>query len=342
MNELALFAGAGGGILGGQLLGWTTVGAVEIEKYPREVLLQRQRDGILKPFPIWDDITTFDGRPWKGSVDIVTGGFPCQDISAAGKGVGITGERSGLWGEMARVINEIRPRFALVENSPMLTSRGLGTVLGNLAEMGYDARWCVLGADDIGARHRRKRIWILAYSKLYGLSGSEIRGSFEEAVRQQQEGEDRTQHTKGTSNISETKRNVGYSNQKRLEREERTGGLNKKGRKKQDGCTTEPSRISYWDTDPADIPDTISDSEGPSHREGVRRDQQREQEQDFSKGSEIRSDIRDSNRIGSAKPRMGRVAHGLPRRVDKLKALGNAQVPGVASTAFIILSGGLI
>ena len=168
MNELHLFSGAGGGILGGIISGHTTVCAVEIEDYPRKVLLQRQRDGLIPKFPIWDDITTFDGRPWKGRVDIVAGGFPCQDISAAGKGAGIDGERSGLWGEMARVVSEVRPKFVFVENSPMLTSRGLHRVLGDLSCLGYDARWCVLGADDAGARHRRKRIWILAYAKHSG------------------------------------------------------------------------------------------------------------------------------------------------------------------------------
>lgn len=162
MRELHLFAGAGGGILGGMLLGHTTVCAVEIEPYCRRVLLQRQRDGILPRFPIWDDITTFDAKPWRGRVDVVCGGFPCQDISAAGKGAGIDGARSGLWGHMARVVCEVRPRYVFVENSPMLTSRGLGRVLGDLASLGYDARWCVLGADDAGAPHRRKRIWILA------------------------------------------------------------------------------------------------------------------------------------------------------------------------------------
>jgi DNA (cytosine-5)-methyltransferase 1 len=162
MNELHLFAGAGGGILGGMLLGHTCVCAVEIEPYPRSVLLQRQRDGILPWFPIWDDVCTFDGRPWRGLVDVVCGGFPCQDISAAGKGAGITGERSGLWSEMARIIGEVRPRYAFVENSPMLTVRGLGVVLGDLAAMGYDARWGVLGAVDAGAPHKRERIWIVA------------------------------------------------------------------------------------------------------------------------------------------------------------------------------------
>ena len=165
MNELALFAGAGGGILGGLLHGWRTVAAVEIEDYPRRVLLQRQADGILPRFPIWDDVRTFDGKPWRGKVDVISGGFPCQDISSAGKGAGIDGARSGLWSEMARIIREVRPRFVFVENSPMLTVRGLGVVLGDLAALGYDARWGVLGARDVGAPHKRDRMWVLAYAK---------------------------------------------------------------------------------------------------------------------------------------------------------------------------------
>lgn len=177
MNELALFAGAGGGILGGKLLGWRTVCAVEWEPYPASVLCARQNDGLLPPFPIWDDVQTFDGKPWAGIVDVVSGGFPCQDISAAGKGAGIDGERSGMWREMARIIHEVRPRYAFVENSPMLTSRGLGTVLGDLAAMGFDARWGVLGAADVGANHQRDRIWIvgkLAHpKKLLGNGGND-------------------------------------------------------------------------------------------------------------------------------------------------------------------------
>ena len=163
MNELHLFAGGGGGILGGILLGHEPVCAVELEPYARKILLQRQRDGILPHFPIWDDVTTFDGKPWRGIVDVVCGGFPCQDVSCANpNGKGIDGERSGLWAEMLRIAGEIRPRYIFVENSPMLTIRGLGRVLGDLAAMGYDAAWCVLGAADAGAPHLRERIWILA------------------------------------------------------------------------------------------------------------------------------------------------------------------------------------
>ena len=174
MNELALFAGAGGGILAGHMLGWRTVCAVEIEDYPRRVLLQRQADGFLPRFPIWDDVCTFDGRPWRGKVQVISGGFPCTDISAAGKGAGIDGEDSGLWGEMARIICEVQPRYVFVENSPMLTSRGLGRVLGDLASMGFDAKWGVLGASEVGAKHKRDRIWIVGNSNNQpGLQASE-------------------------------------------------------------------------------------------------------------------------------------------------------------------------
>ena len=162
MNELALFAGAGGGILGGKLLGWRTVCAVECDAYAAALLAQRQNDGCLEPFPIWSDVETFDGKPWEGIVDVVSGGFPCQDISCAGNGEGLSGKRSGLWSEMARIVGEIRPKYIIVENSPMLTIRGFGTVLGDLAEMGFNARWGVLGADAAGLPHRRARIWVVA------------------------------------------------------------------------------------------------------------------------------------------------------------------------------------
>ncbi|WP_443115468.1 DNA cytosine methyltransferase [Herbaspirillum seropedicae] len=164
MNELALFAGAGGGILAGKLLGWRTVCAVEINPYRARRLMQRQNEGHLSPFPIWDDVRTFDGRPWRGVVDVVSGGFPCTDISPAGKKVGISGEASGLWVEMARIVRQVRPRYVFVENSSALLHRGIDRVLGDLAAMGFDAAWGVLGSDDIGADHQRERTWILADS----------------------------------------------------------------------------------------------------------------------------------------------------------------------------------
>lgn len=162
MNELACFAGFGGGLLASELLGWRTICAVERDAYAASILVQRQNDGILRPFPIWPDIRDFDGRPWRGIADVVSGGFPCVDISIAGTGAGIDGEDSGLWREMARVIGEVRPRFAFVENSPLLVGRGLARILGDLADMGFDAVWGCVGAHHLSAPHKRERIWIVA------------------------------------------------------------------------------------------------------------------------------------------------------------------------------------
>ncbi len=161
VRELALFAGAGGGILGGKLLGWRTVCAVEIDAYARSVLLARQGDGWLDKFPIWDDVCTFDGRPWRGRVDVISGGFPCVDVSPAGKREGINGERSGLWWEMLRVVREVLPKHVFVENSAGLLARGMGEVLGGLAESGYDCRWDCIPASAVGAPHLRDRVFIV-------------------------------------------------------------------------------------------------------------------------------------------------------------------------------------
>lgn len=194
MYELELFAGAGGGILGKNLLGHTTVGAVEIEPYCRKVLLQHQRDLCCPMFPIWDDVQTFRiDNPecsayieWLASIRdklTVSGGFPCQDISSSGKGRGIAGKKSGLWFEMARIIREIRPAAVFVENSPMLATRGLEQVLASLAEMGYDAKWCVLGAGHLGYPIKRDRLWILGKHQSHNGrlddAGDQQRGSSE-------------------------------------------------------------------------------------------------------------------------------------------------------------------
>lgn len=165
MNELALFAGAGGGILGGKLLGWRTVCAVEFNQHAASVLLARQNDRCLAPFPIWDDVQTFNGKPWRGIVDVVSGGFPCQDISAQGKRAGINGKKSGMWKHMARIIGEVRPKYAFIENSPELIAAGLDSVLCDLAAMGFDAQWGNLPAAALGAPHLRDRVWIVANPK---------------------------------------------------------------------------------------------------------------------------------------------------------------------------------
>lgn len=167
IRELALFAGAGGGILGGKLLGWRTVCAVERDAYAAGVLVARQNDGYLDPFPIWDDVRTFDGRTWRGRIDVVSGGFPCQDISSArgGKRAGLAGDKSGLWRHMLRIIGESAPALVFAENSPMLRTNGLRTILNELAALGYHAAWGVYSAADVGARHERERLWIVGANR---------------------------------------------------------------------------------------------------------------------------------------------------------------------------------
>jgi len=169
MNELALFAGHGGGILGSKLLpGWRIVGAVELNDYARRVLMARQDDGTIEPFPIWDDIVTFDGKPWRGLVDRVSGGFPCVGISPErnnarfGKPVGLADPKSGLVEHQLRIIGEVEPWSVGMENHPNITKRGLGTILARLAEMGFDAEWGVISAQTVGAPHERERLWIEA------------------------------------------------------------------------------------------------------------------------------------------------------------------------------------
>ena len=272
MNELALFAGAGGGILGTHLLGWRPVAAVEIEDYPRRVLLQRQADGILPRFPIWDDVSTFDGTPWRGKVDVVTGGFPCQDISAAGKGAGIEGERSGLWGEMARIINEVRPRYVFAENSPLLVSRGLTTVLRDLAQMGYDARWGVVGAHHIAAPHKRDRIWILA-------TDSRLKRARPMQGVQSKCTQPIGSHLTDTRSLRPTRKNFSDSSVRRYITSEKKIPTGR-------NCTVYKN---WWATEPD----------------------------------------------------LGRVANGVVHRVDRLKAIGNGQVPAVVRLAWNILSEGI-
>ena len=160
LNELGLFAGINGIGLGLERAGLSHPACfVEFDSYAQKVLAKRYPE-----VPIWDDVRTFDGKPWKGHIDIISGGFPCQDISVAGKGKGIQeGTRSGLWLEFKRIISEVRPRFAVIENVPMLTVRGGTGVIADLAEIGYNAEWSVISAKGVGGCHLRKRMFIVAY-----------------------------------------------------------------------------------------------------------------------------------------------------------------------------------
>ena len=289
LNELALFAGAGGGILGGHLLGWRTVCAVEWEQYPASVLCARQNDGLLPPFPIWDDVQTFDGKPWRGIVDVVSGGFPCQDISVAGNGDGLDGERSGMWREMARIIGEVRPRFAFVENSPMLVTRGLERVLADLTAMGYDSRWGVISAADIGARHKRERIWIVAYANSHKHLKQKPRsdGTQNQMEREFWKENSSTRQPSGTNNVV----------------------------RKNSLCGHEKT-------------DNVGDAQSTGFTPCLEGQRQ---------GESWRASI-GSAQWWEVEPPVDRVADGMVDRVDRLKAIGNGQVPLCAATAWRILN----
>lgn len=259
LNELHLFAGIGGGILAGELLGHTAVGAVEVNPHCRSVLRRHYPN-----LPIHDDIRQFDATPYKGRVDIVAGGFPCQDISAAGKGRGLKGSRSGLWFEMLRVVRQVEPLHVFVENSPLLRTRGLDTVLAGLAELGFDAEWDTLSAQDVGAPHLRKRLWLLA-----------------------------------THPDADRRRRAS-------ERQPQQAGKQGAHRRVLDGLRAQP------------LP--FAGSPGLPLREG--------QEAQWAHAAAAGS------AWWSREPDVVRVADGSPRRVERLTALGNAQVPLQAAYAF--------
>lgn len=163
MNELALFAGAGGGILASVLLRHNIVCAVERDEFCQSILVQRQNDGSIPVFPIWDDIRTFDGKPFVGSVDLVSGGFPCQAFSTAARGKNIAGK--DLWGEMHRVILQCRAPWVFAEN---VSERAILQAERALTTDGYACARLKLSAADLGADHIRPRYWLLAYSNMYG------------------------------------------------------------------------------------------------------------------------------------------------------------------------------
>jgi len=157
IKVIDLFSGIGGFSLGLERAGgFETIQFVEQDAKARQVL-SKHWPGV----PQHDDIRTY--QPEEGSADLVCGGFPCQDISSAGRGVGIVGERSGLWSEMARVIGAVRPKWVIAENVSALRSRGLALVLQDLCSLGYDAEWHCIPASAIGAPHRRDRVWVIAY-----------------------------------------------------------------------------------------------------------------------------------------------------------------------------------
>jgi DNA (cytosine-5)-methyltransferase 1 len=165
MRELSLFSGIGGGLLGTKILGWRSVGYVEWNDYCQRVLRQRIIDGHLPEAPIYGDIRTFISEGYAGAyqglVDVITAGFPCQPFSVAGKQLGVEDPRN-MWPQTIECIRLVRPKYCLLENvSGLLAGGYLGTILGELAESGFDAGWRVLSAAEVGAPHKRDRLWIV-------------------------------------------------------------------------------------------------------------------------------------------------------------------------------------
>ena len=168
MRELSLFTGAGGGLLGTHLLGWKPCGYVEWNEYCQRVIAARIADGYLPVAPIFTDVREFvqsgAAEQYQGVADVVSAGFPCQPFSVAGKQLAAGDERN-MWPATREVIRRVQPQSVLLENVPGLVSCGyIGTVIADLAALGYVGRWGVIGAADAGAPHRRDRLWIVAHA----------------------------------------------------------------------------------------------------------------------------------------------------------------------------------
>ena len=332
LNELSLFSGAGGGLLGSKLLGWRHVGYVEYEKYCQEIINQRIKDGFLDEAPIFGDIDEFiksgASKKYKGYVDVVTAGFPCQPFSVAGKQKGQDDERN-KWPQTLQCIRDIQPRYAFLENVPGLLNSGyFSEILSSLAQAGYNARWIVLGADDVGAWHRRKRLWIKAELAVNTNSismGWNERPS--QTVRPQIQESERQESQHIWEDISQTG-NVADSDSPRLQQsDEAMAGESPE----QFDSGSIQSRKNISNSYNKRLEGRIQDRKFDTERRKV------ESDGCLTKRSIKRSRNRDSE-WWATEPDVGRVAHGVARRVDRLKAVGNGQVPSVVKQAWEILS----
>ena len=295
MKVGSMFSGIGGIEIGFEKAGFKTGWFIERELYAQEIL-RKQFPGI----PIYEDVTEIDFKTIP-EVDIITGGFPCQDISNAGKRVGIEGSRSSLWKYMLEAISTIRPKFAFIENVSALLSRGLSVVLCDLASIGYDAEWYCVPASAVGAPHQRDRIFILAYSNSYGFNTSghgEAQGknSLSEEWETSPDGEriKRIHETWESCSAMENSDGNGSAEWNRQdvnrgeESQEYPGHSISASPEVADSCC---QRLQRKDKEA-----------GPSTGQGW----------------------------WAAEPGLDRVANGVPNRVDRIKCLGNAVVPQVA------------
>jgi DNA (cytosine-5)-methyltransferase 1 len=315
---LSLFAGIGGFDLGLERTGgFRTVALCE-----RDAAAQRVLKKHWPEVPIYDDVCTLTGEQLAAdgiAVDVICGGFPCQDISTAGAGAGIEGERSGLWSEYARLIGELRPAYVIVENVSALLSRGLDKVLGDLAALGYDADWHCIPASAVGAPHRRDRIWIIAYPNHVLHSGELDGGTVSRAATGSEagyRGEGQAPHGKRLRPQSRPSRKV-VADTPLMQ----CDGSNDNARKRVGGRALSKSRNSGGAVALADAL-------------GFR---QSRQGQPFPAGHPAADGEGEANHAfhvrlsqqWAVEPPVGRVADGVPGRVDRLKQLGNAVVPQI-------------
>lgn len=338
---------------------------VEREAFAVELLARRMEEARLDSAPLWSDLRTFDGRPWRGVVDLVAGGFPCQDISDAGKRAGIDGERSGLWAEFVRVVREVRPRYVLVENVRALLVRGLDRVLGNLAALGFDAEWGVFTASEVGAPHERARVFVLARS----VSNAERNELWLLPERDQREGGSKRAAERGHTEPGDVGEAVGYglhgrrpvgrtipTGERALERGgevvvEKAEGLADSNGSRGDGLHERRHVASVAGERGEGLADGMRERDGKGPRGGAfdpraaapgrRYDVGGEGGAgDWPPGPDDAEGWADylARRPG-LEPAVRRGAHGLPRRVDRLRALGNGVVPQTAEEAIRELAG---
>jgi DNA (cytosine-5)-methyltransferase 1 len=343
LNGLDLFSGIGG--ISIALSEWVSpIAYCEIDTYCQGVLLSRMQMGELARSPIWDDIRSLDGRELFGKIDIISGGFPCQDISVAGRGKGLAGERSGLFFEIVRLAKAIKPPFLFLENVPAIATRGGVTVVRTLAEVGYDCRWCVISAASIGALHRRERWFLLGYAKHFRRDGTEERGGSEEAVHNKQKRQNQASESSGAGasrvlaaeSVSHAngesecglpvREEVPHASVSKLcKYVADSSGEGLEGIGTRTSSTSEKEPLSPSSS--SDVADTESEQSG-----GIC--ECRSQPHPFN-GSNGRFEAD----WWQAEPDVGRVANGVLQRMDRLKALGNAVVPVQAKEAFKILMG---
>ncbi len=321
MNYLDLFSGIGGFALGAYWAGmkFDNHYASEIDPYCVKLYQKRFPDSIQL-----GDIKSIETDKLPKGEWIITGGFPCQDISIAGKGAGIHGARSGLWFEYFRLIRDLRPRFAIMENVGMLVHRGLREVLGSLAEIGYDAEWQDIRASDMGAPHRRERIWIVAYPEIMG-RGNGFSKDIREETRNVNPPCDENkiqpeyvshplQH--GCGDSFSTQKGTTSNNQKSNGKDEKPGR-----KSKQFGIIEACSDVA--DTRRTGLQKSIC----PQFR-SVQSQIGKSARSEFSGGDA------ETREYWSTEPDVGRLAHGIPNRVDRLKGLGNSIVPQIAELLF--------